>query len=1014
MQRPSRHASPRAAERRPRPWRLLGLAASFLLFAIPAGDLFAETAIRFCKPPTGEPLPPELREAMRQPAADDIPWGWRDYARRVRANRKAVEEGRLSPEKAEQSGGVAITGTKGFPVIPMLWANTPGAPYSSSDLEDQLFTGPWPTGTLKEYYEEVSYGVFSVTGVVSEWIALSEDDTYYEGSGNGSIPGSDHLDEALLEAMAGADGAIDFSQFDNDGPDGMPNTADDDGYVDFIMFLHPESGGECSPASDNVWSHKGSLSYWGALSYESDDPSNSPGTPFTRINDYFVSAGLGCFGGQAGIGTPCHEFGHALDIKDLYDVEYESDGLGEWCLMAAGSWNTQDSPAHMSAWVKERLGWLSYFYVTSDLEHLCLPPVETHRSAVRLWANGSVGAEYFLVENRQKIGFDSELSSPGLVIYHIDEDVYDDNEFWNEVNADETHKAIDIECADALLAGHVLNADDLDIYGDLNRGDAGDVWCTATQTEFSPVSTPDTRAYNDNPTGVYVGGIGDCDGDAGEQPGWICADFLIGTPQTVNLCMNDCAGDNCAEFTNCDYFWGSPALWIDNDEDGDHDLPAPGIENKLWYKVKNVGPNTASNATVDLYWADPALGQLWPSTGNLIEKAPVSALAPGDSAVGYVVFEYPVTPEFVDHYCIGSIAAHPADAQNSEWAPNDNNVAQVNHQVLVERAGGGKTLAGCPGPFAKRSKLTLYPGPFQDQIQAILLVGSPPNYSDAYIPAGWNFSYDPGPHLLTPAGIETYVSMSADNADHGDSAWVPLTLVIDNIPIGGTILEYKIDCFEPLAPEHASGDCLPPQGDDLAGPTVLLEWDPVEFDVNGNKEDVKHYEVWRADNQGNPVMTLIDEVAIDAAPAAPKFQWHDTVFFDSGYVYSYRVRALDGTDNPSAFSPVVEIDCDLIQTAVAEDAPIAPGRLTEARPNPFNPSTTIYFRVPEAGDVRLAIYDPAGRLVRTLVEGEHAAGLHEAVWNGEADRGESVASGVYFYRYRANGAEETRKIVLAR
>lgn len=70
--------------------------------------------------------------------------------------------------------------------------------------------------------------------------------------------------------------------------------------------------------------------------------------------------------------------------------------------------------------------------------------------------------------------------------------------------------------------------------------------------------------------------------------------------------------------------------------------------------------------------------------------------------------------------------------------------------------------------------------------------------------------------------------------------------------------------------------------------------------------------------------------------------------------------------------------------------------------------------MPEAGDVRLAIYDPAGRLVRTLAEGPHAAGMHEAVWNGEAEGGGSVASGVYFYRYRANGAKETRKIVLAR
>lgn len=83
-------------------------------------------------------------------------------------------------------------------------------------------------------------------------------------------------------------------------------------------------------------------------------------------------------------------------------------------------------------------------------------------------------------------------------------------------------------------------------------------------------------------------------------------------------------------------------------------------------------------------------------------------------------------------------------------------------------------------------------------------------------------------------------------------------------------------------------------------------------------------------------------------------------------------------------------------------------------PNPFNPSTTIVFHLPEAAHVDLDIYDAAGRHVRTLLNDHADAGRHEAVWNGTDDSGSAVASGVYFYRLEVDGLALTRKIVLLR
>jgi len=81
-------------------------------------------------------------------------------------------------------------------------------------------------------------------------------------------------------------------------------------------------------------------------------------------------------------------------------------------------------------------------------------------------------------------------------------------------------------------------------------------------------------------------------------------------------------------------------------------------------------------------------------------------------------------------------------------------------------------------------------------------------------------------------------------------------------------------------------------------------------------------------------------------------------------------------------------------------------------PNPFNPTTTIRFVIPEDGDVSLAIYDVAGRLVRTLVDGRRRAAHYEVVWDATDNRGVTAASGVYFYRLTAGNHVKTRKMVL--
>jgi flagellar hook assembly protein FlgD len=86
--------------------------------------------------------------------------------------------------------------------------------------------------------------------------------------------------------------------------------------------------------------------------------------------------------------------------------------------------------------------------------------------------------------------------------------------------------------------------------------------------------------------------------------------------------------------------------------------------------------------------------------------------------------------------------------------------------------------------------------------------------------------------------------------------------------------------------------------------------------------------------------------------------------------------------------------------------------LRGASPNPFNPTTTITFGAPEDATVRLAVYDVAGRLVRTLIDGPVGLGYRSVVWDGRDERGAPVASGVYFCRMEAEGFGDTAKMVL--
>ena len=102
-----------------------------------------------------------------------------------------------------------------------------------------------------------------------------------------------------------------------------------------------------------------------------------------------------------------------------------------------------------------------------------------------------------------------------------------------------------------------------------------------------------------------------------------------------------------------------------------------------------------------------------------------------------------------------------------------------------------------------------------------------------------------------------------------------------------------------------------------------------------------------------------------------------------------------------------------IVTEVSAEVKIKEGyALTQNHPNPFNPSTTITFAVPELSEVTLAIYNLRGQLIRTLHTGQISAGYHSVVWNGTDTQGNLVTSGIYFYVLKAGNFTQVKKMSL--
>jgi len=267
------------------------------------------------------------------------------------------------------------------------------AKYTSKDFERLMFSageytqspdGRKTYGSLRDYYKEISVGTFDVTGKVFDWVCLPETWAYYDAQDmGGGAPGTRTIFQDALEGARKKFGANALDGFDG------------------VVFLY--AGERESLRGSQLWPHRASVDVGGR------------GLPY-----YIIEEGGERF---TSIGVHCHEFGHMLGLPDFYGYGHRT-GVGEFCVMAIGHLGAApsgpDRPFHMCAWCKIRLGWLTARTVLpTERQHLALRGVEGRNNEALKILLSPTGEEYYLLEVRDRVGFDSDFFRSGLLVWHV-------------------------------------------------------------------------------------------------------------------------------------------------------------------------------------------------------------------------------------------------------------------------------------------------------------------------------------------------------------------------------------------------------------------------------------------------------------------------------------------------------------------------------------------------------------------------------------------------------------------
>ena len=359
--------------------------------------------------------------------------------------------------------------------------NEPGFTYSNG-----------ANGSARDFYLNSSNGRFQPQFDVIGPVTLPEKYSYYGANQGSSVDNPARLEQFVREACTLADPLVDFSQYDHN----------QDGYIDNIYFFYAGKGEADSGDGNAIWPHS---AYYSDMAKDAGLSETSLKLNGVEVGNYTCSNeinGTLITPQPAGIGTFVHEFGHVLGLADHYDVNYGMTTFapGSFDTMAQASYNNNgNTPAAFSAYERACLGWLDLTVLKNGVDSLnVLPDLNDSNKAYVVPVGGTNYEEYFIMENRQKKGWDAFIPGHGMLLWHIDYDA----KAWekNELNITGTHQRVDIVEADNKLSDNTR-------AGDPFPGTSNVTQCNLTSWAGGKVMSLDDIEEKDGIINLMLGGL---------------------------------------------------------------------------------------------------------------------------------------------------------------------------------------------------------------------------------------------------------------------------------------------------------------------------------------------------------------------------------------------------------------------------------------------------------------------------------------------------------------------------
>lgn len=396
-----------------------------------------------------------------------------------------TERPKLSASSAVPS---AITGTRHVLVLLVEFSDSEfSGGRNVAYYENILETGSGLT--MKKYYSDMSNGSLELKFEICGPYKAKEKYAYYGENGDNDDKYSATLVWEAVTAAINAKGSSFFTKFDNDN----------DGEIDTVMVIHAGLGEEEHRDKKNyIWSHSWKLSSAAATG----DGRGSIQCGSKKFDSYTLQPEYSSAGKKAGagIGVFCHEYGHTLGLRDLYDIDYTTQGVGHWSLMGSGNWGSGGThgingadPAPLLAYERAYLGWLKPEIIV---------PEETSRTydfgtgvADKVYRIDLTedGKQYLLLEGRKKnvSGSGMFVSEDGLLITHIHQGIIDKYNEYNRINNNYTR----VHGINVLEAKSNYYSEDPYGRGNLWNSNAGNritqtaLFRSDTKTDVAPASS---------------------------------------------------------------------------------------------------------------------------------------------------------------------------------------------------------------------------------------------------------------------------------------------------------------------------------------------------------------------------------------------------------------------------------------------------------------------------------------------------------------------------------------------